>query len=581
MAILHLQGNVSLEDNRIHEGEREVIRILEKGLPDPATHVFVSARITNVEDNTHHTDPDIVIWMPQIGLLFIEVKDHSQEDMGFAAHAKDQVRHYVNNAMTYLKRSKILAPNGDLLFPIGQCVVWTHLDSEAVQHLNDIVFDAKCISYSIDELRYSTPEEIVKTFRECMPFAIDHKSITRSLVKELNRRLDPTTMAGNLRPRQLTRTQGSRKTRIVESNEQIRIRLDGDNRILISGPPGSGKTISLLTRADDFLRTTTIANPRILVTCWNKMLCNETYDLFYSFHLPRPDPRVIISPFASWVRKEILRMQSDEVELPAEMVKSAIQHIKERAELRYDAIFVDEAQIFSEEWFEVLLLSLVDPKRSSVTACFGEGQTARVTKGREAELQATADSLVSKYGFTREYLPKVFRCTKKLAIFARAFVSEIGIPHSDDYEVDSNQVMGSWPSITRIDDYAEALFTSLESRIDEYLQYGYRPDDILVTSFTKEPLAYLAKKRSNFGFQYKIQSRASGCVTLATHLSIAGIERRIVFALNCEHYYSSRESLFGVITRASEELVILYVDKHGLIQDLLDLKMRLESRYSN
>lgn len=128
-----------------------------------------------------------------------------------------------------------------------------------------------------------------------------------------------------------------------------------NERILVDGPAGSGKTIIAKTLAQDLADE----DKKVLLMCFNRTLMSR---LAYSDEIRNQD-NITVSTFHSFAKRSIERLDEDwlknintkspdiwDIDIPVKL--DAL--ITENKFEKYDCIIVDEGQDFKEFWFECL-----------------------------------------------------------------------------------------------------------------------------------------------------------------------------------------------------------------------------------
>ena len=175
---------------------------------------------------------------------------------------------------------------------------------------------------------------------------------------------------------------------LTEQQAQVFEGLYAQDRVLVEGVAGSGKTFLALQRAIAFAR----AGKRTLLVCFNSALAgwlrrqvNE--DSRTQDHRPRlaiknfhalakelaHDAGVDFSPFGGGRRTS--SFWDDEV--PDLLEQAVLDHELRGVDVRYDALVVDEAQDFSEGWWFSLTESLLRDGKSPIYAFMDPNQSLR------------------------------------------------------------------------------------------------------------------------------------------------------------------------------------------------------------
>lgn len=159
----------------------------------------------------------------------------------------------------------------------------------------------------------------------------------------------------------------------------------GEGHRLIFGVAGSGKTVVLIARARYLAYKNT--EWRILVLCYNKLLANYLQKLFNPQDYKG---EIFVSNFHSWARKLITskgakyksmynqewdiakKTQDTKDKFFQETVPRLLNMVIEETDYRhYDAILIDEAQDFEENWFSTIRKLLNPQTNSLLITCDG------------------------------------------------------------------------------------------------------------------------------------------------------------------------------------------------------------------
>jgi superfamily I DNA/RNA helicase len=152
--------------------------------------------------------------------------------------------------------------------------------------------------------------------------------------------------------------------RLTERQRHVLKGLERNSRVLVDGPAGTGKTVLAVHHAHRLAAR----GLRVLFVCFNKGLAAElsrrqasdgvTFTTFHRLCMQLADEAGIE---LSTERGEDASADFWEHELPEAMV-SAIAELGPR----FDALVIDEAQDFAEEWFQTLTLLLEEGERSNI-----------------------------------------------------------------------------------------------------------------------------------------------------------------------------------------------------------------------
>ena len=129
-------------------------------------------------------------------------------------------------------------------------------------------------------------------------------------------------------------------------------RIMANDKIITTGPAGSGKTIIAKTIAHDFIK----ANQSVLFLCYNRTLANK---IRYDFD--RNEENITVSTFHSLAKQIIDAVNPTwwdenkkvddffELEVPIQLEECLPYYTD-----KFDVVIIDEAQDFKEFWFELI-----------------------------------------------------------------------------------------------------------------------------------------------------------------------------------------------------------------------------------
>lgn len=345
------------------------------------------------EPNIDGLHPDFLLLSPKYGVVIIEVKDYSSKYIKNAAKTGkwqyidddnqvkaisnpfDQIYQYwrvVKNKVNFCKFPS------NLRIPIIRLIVFSQISRD---------------SLFAEEIKNICPRKIHTCFEEEVnwnknfhDFISDIIPLNFRLQKEhfqiLRANIVPTCRLPTVKQADLKKyyTKEDQIKLLDREQEKLARRL-GEGHRLIFGVAGSGKTVLLIARAR-FLALRH-SNWKILALCYNRLL----RDLF--FHLLNPqdfDADITINTFHGWARRYLLNANNEYSRLYNEAEKKAKKENKlndffqttvpklflemlkngEKSEkIKYDAILIDEAQDFEQDWFKPIV-EVLNPKTNSL-----------------------------------------------------------------------------------------------------------------------------------------------------------------------------------------------------------------------
>ena len=341
--------------------------------------------------------PDFILLSPKFGVIITEIKDYSPDNL-INIHKSGKWEKLGDG-------KKVLITNPfDQIYQywraIKNLVNHSHFPDEVkIPILNIIGFNQiSSESERADAIRELTPSRILVCFKETLgrnknfeEFLNDILPIDFNLKTEyfqvLRANIIPTCRLPSLKQVNLNDcfTVEDKITLLDLEQEKLATKL-GEGHRLLFGVAGSGKTVLLIARA----RYLALKHPdwKILILCYNRLL----KDLI--FHLLNPldfNADITISTFHGWIRHYILSTNNGFSRIYKEAEKKAekegkfddffhdfapnifLQMLESLGENKvlYDAILIDEAQDFEEEWFKAVIEVLNPNANSLLITCDG------------------------------------------------------------------------------------------------------------------------------------------------------------------------------------------------------------------
>ncbi len=335
--------------------------------------------------------PDFVLISPKYGVIIVEIKDYSEkylksinrsgkwerlknEDITLIENPFDQMYQYwrvIKDRVDYCH-----FPN-DLKVPITRLVVFSQV---------------KQSGYTAAEIKKIAPKKIYLCFRETLgrkenfnTFFMDILPVNIQLSDKFFQVLRaniiptcrlPTPTQENL----LEYFDAEDKIKLLDQEQERMARELGEGHRLIFGVAGSGKTVLLIARA----RILAKRHPdwKILILCFNRLLKAQLFNLLNPQDY---EADITISTYHAWVRSYIFSADNEFSSLYQEAQRKAekednmtdffqkfvpqllLQMLNTIGSKRicYDAILIDEAQDFDEDWFKPLI-EVLNPQTSSL-----------------------------------------------------------------------------------------------------------------------------------------------------------------------------------------------------------------------
>ncbi|TCZ71453.1 hypothetical protein E0485_22645 [Paenibacillus albiflavus] len=358
-------NNIHLLTKKIEPGERIVYGLIEQ-----MSENYYAYFDTRQNGKTKDYYPDFVILTPDLGLIILEVKDWSKEffkidkekvfakyngKFEWVTNPLEQVRNYSNWMSKYLRSKKAPSNSRGLKISYTYGIVFPNMTRDEFHKkvAGTDVIDRKVCVFK-DDLHSS--DEFLNVLKKiAAPYLGKFTRLTDSEMASFREIIFPEV---KMDPDEIKRIMTCEQRDLVESIDY--------GLHLINGPVGSGKTIIL------FHRTIVLAerhkNWRILVLCFDPVTRNFL-ERELRKNMPKGDHAIVdIYDVRSLFLKIVKHCNLGE-ELPTDpnfiRVLDRLDFKGSEFPQRYDAILIDEAQDFYEEWLSFIDRNLFENKKSN------------------------------------------------------------------------------------------------------------------------------------------------------------------------------------------------------------------------
>lgn len=347
----------------------------------------------------------------------------------------------------------------------------------------------------------------------------------------------------------------------IDDTEQLRLRLTanqakvlriigGRRRAVVSGGAGTGKTVLAVEKARQLAQ----ANQNVLLLCYNRPLADSL-----AIGL-RDEPRIQVFSYHQLCDRRIRQVQQEkgknlldesaeaypgnseqhlfDVQMPYALALSA-----DVLDEKYDAVIVDEAQDFSDEYWLGVEMLLRDQEESYLYIFIDENQ---VLYPRQGKLPVEDEPF---------YLTSNCRNTTP--------IHEVGYAFYEGNPIDTPDLPGSDVSRTGVDGI-EAQADSVLRRVHQWVHVeGLRPEDVAVL-VAKRPKAQfydlLVQRGEGMGITWAVEVHGrQRSVLVDTVARFKGLEAQAVMLWLGDEVVDERqwETVYVGATRAKSLLAIV------------------------
>lgn len=372
--------------------------------------------------------------------------------------------------------------------------------------------------------------------------------------------------------------------RVIDRHQESIAKSLGDGHRVVRGVAGSGKTLILTYRAK--LVAQALPRKRYLVTCYTRTLASQLRAALQD--LPNVDVEHLDGLMSKAIRYARLRHPGFAKDPTGEQVaQAALQALEKSSQLRYDGIFLDEAQDFTTTALRFVVGLLRDESSDLVVvADAAQNIFRRRFSWKQAGIHAQGRTRILRVNY---------RNTKEILEFAYRFLTGGSLREEDipDFEDESTvippqsaQRSGPPPEVQVVQAGGDAVRGIVE-KVKAWLAHDQSPRSIAIlyaSSHGEVMKSGLVKELRYQGIELfwatdpadrnarERLSETSAPVIISTIHSAKGLEfsRVIVCELGREgdDLETARKLAYVGMTRATDELCVVTTSNHPLARDL-------------
>jgi len=535
-----------------------------------------------LEPKIKNLTPDFILIDPVRGVVIIEVKAWSIDSIDTVNQKKlistkgdvlenplYKARRYFNTLQGIFRfKEELLTPKGELKIKLHSLIAFTNMKQEEAKKAEiDTFFEHYPARVLYKEaLSKLTLDELFDNEIEAIPLELIDKirvtifpevKITHTSSKNHHRFLDEKILALDIE-----------QERFAKSLPL--------GHYIITGIPGSGKTVALLSRAIYLAKLHPEWN--VLIMTYNKSLKSQLNLKLDSIkeELDILDISIANIEVTNFHQKAMelsslsftnYKDKSDEFWrdiLPNDAIK--------QAKPSYDVILVDEYQDFYKNWFELILKLLIthEEEGKSYQNLFLAGDRLQsIYNPNEInwkqdiglDMRGRAKLLKTSYRITKEHI------TLGLSILAKSYEKEVGEFYEDAKDVRLTNMTND--SVALVEgDYSEVV------HLFQTLLESYKYEDILLLAPTWYTINTI-KKQMPYEMQKNISSSKDLVLNksiFTTYHSSKGIEAKVAIVVDFEKI-EDRKLIYVATTRASHKLFLhtQNIDKSLIKEELYEV----------
>lgn len=561
--------------NRLTDGERYTLNEkLKKIMPDNEDeNIYVY-----IQPVLNGRLPDFVVIGNTFGIIVIEVKDWSDNYLITANKQKvvcdkksyrnpsSQVLGYVNYIKNNLtKIEEFIDIDGECNIPIRAAVFFVNLSHEKLKQHEKAFFNDKVSLFDRSALRSLSYEKLIGE---------NKRKLSDQEIFAIRGAVFPEIVLPNKEPKEKDQLTSIKEIKVLDKDQEEFAKKLPSGHYMVSGLPGSGKTIMLISRAI-YIAQNTRSEHLILILTYTKALSkklesqitNKISEMGLSERILH---RIEVKTFHKLCYDLVGKPRQPPNRKGEDywnefLPKQAIQAARTNEEIRYTSILIDEYQDFHANWFDLCKAVCVSPNSKDGNLFLAGDRLQRIY---EVPWKSYKDIGLNIVGRSK-LLKNSYRTNENHMDFALQFLANdptLKKDISNFYELDK---------LNEIKDLSHCLdFLSGSSKkasiylTDLIVKLGIEPSDILVLCHNRYEISELMNSLPDHIQPMFVSGKEpiDGKALITTYYSAKGMEAKYCLLMSINKFDNKkldRTLMYVGMTRASERLAVHYDECEG------------------
>jgi hypothetical protein len=360
--------------------------------------------------------PDLIVILPEVGVLIIEVKDWRLAELGSVTatnltitrrdntvvvpHPRQQARGYMLRLMDECRKhpqARLLMQkeghySGRYAFPFCHIAVLSNINRSQIQNQAPELMRLfpPDVTITRDELaswEALEPKALLERLKSCFDPWWPFQKMASAQVDILRSVIHP----------EIVIRESEAELAVLDLRQERNARSLGNGHRIVYGVAGSGKTVLLIARAKLLAED---PEKRILVLCYNRLLAQQLATALSGHR------GVTAATFHSWGVRSGVEFRKDEEDAAfGERLRTLLQG-EAGLRGRFDAVLIDEAQDWPSSWFQCAKLALKEPDTGDLLIV-GDGSQSLYRKRdftwADAGIHASGRVINRKFDLDRNY----------------------------------------------------------------------------------------------------------------------------------------------------------------------------------